>query len=93
MNPRFISTLMPYVRTQEYIAKTAGYWYKLVMNRAITRIGRITDKRNDDYVPGALNSRLSLVWPLTQEAASLSRHYDVKQRLQRHVAVVSRRTS
>ena len=62
------------------------------MNRTLTRVGRTTDKRNDDYVPGAPSSRLSLVWPLTREAASLSRHHDVEQRLQRHVAVVSRRT-
>ena len=58
----------------------------------LTRIGRTTDKRNDDYVPGSPSSRLSLVWPLTQEVASLSKRHDVKQRLQRNVAVVSRRT-
>ena len=63
-----------------------------VMNRRFTRIGRMTEERSDAFVPGSPSSRLSLVWPLTQEVTSLSRHHDVERRLQRHVAVVTRRT-
>jgi len=61
------------------------------MNRSVTRVGRMSDENNYDFVPGSPESRLSLVWPLTREAASLSKYHDVEQRLQRHIAVVSRR--
>ena len=63
----------------------------IVMNKSITRLGKIGDKRNDDFVPGSPSSRLDLVWPLTEEVASLSQHHDVKRRLQRNVTVVNRR--
>ena len=32
-----------------------------------------------DFVPGSMAYRLGLVWPLTQEAASLSKRYDVNK--------------
>ncbi len=61
------------------------------MNRKIVRVGLITEIRNDDFVPGSPGKRLSLVWPLTQEVASLSRYHDVERRLQRNIAIISRR--
>ena len=61
------------------------------MKRALTRIVRIAEKRNDDYVPGSLGKRLRMVWPLTKEVASLSKIHDVERRLQRDVAVLGRR--
>ena len=45
----------------------------------------------DSFVPGTPAERIAMVWPLTVEAASLSKRYDVEQRLQRHVTVLSRR--
>lgn len=51
----------------------------------------MTDNPNDDYVPGTPEERIGLVWPLTQEAASLSGKYDVERRLQRHVTRLVRR--
>ena len=56
-----------------------------------TTIGRMTDHRNDDYVPGTPEERLYLVWPLTQEIASLSVKHDAERRLQRHVTRLVRR--
>ncbi|WP_461256895.1 hypothetical protein [Treponema sp. R80B11-R83G3] len=44
-----------------------------------------SDHHNSGYVPGSANDRVALVWPLTCEAVSLSKKYDVEQRLQRHV--------
>ncbi len=61
------------------------------MNRSLTRIRCTATQRNDDFVPGSLASRISMVWPLTREVASLNRYHDVEQRLQRDVAVLSRR--
>lgn len=63
----------------------------IAMNKSITRLGKIGDKRNDDFVSGSPGSRVELVWPLTEEVASLSQHHDVKRRLQRNVTVVNRR--
>ncbi len=67
------------------------FWYSGDMKRSLVRMGRLSGKRNDDFVPGSPRFRLSLVWPLTEEIASLSKCHDVKQRLQRDVAVLSRR--
>jgi len=61
------------------------------MDRTVTRIARISDIDNDDFVPGTPASRISLVWPLTVEAVSLSKDHDAERRLQRHVTVLSRR--
>jgi hypothetical protein len=54
------------------------------MNKTISVI-RQSDPRNSGYVPGSMSERISLVWPLTCEAVSLGRKYDVEQRLQRHI--------
>ena len=61
------------------------------MDRTRTRIGRMGDHPFDDFVPGSMVSRISMVWPLTREVTLLSREHDVERRLQRHVAVFSRR--
>ena len=47
------------------------------MNRSVTRVGRMGDENSYDFVPGSPESRLSLVWPFTREAASLSKYHDV----------------
>jgi hypothetical protein len=47
----------------------------------------------DDFVPGTMAERIKMVWTLTAEVASLTRKYDVEQRLQRDVTVLKRRES
>jgi len=61
------------------------------MNRELLKIGRITDVEDGAFVSGSPGYRLSLVWPLTREVASLSSSFNVEQRLQRHITVISRR--
>ena len=61
------------------------------MNRKNTVIYRMADRRNDDFVPGTPAERMSLVWPLTQEIASLSKKHDAERRLQRHITRLVRR--
>jgi len=61
------------------------------MNRNHTAKYRISDNRNDDYIPGSPEDRMGLVWPLTLEISSLSVKHDVKRRLQRHVTRLVRR--
>jgi hypothetical protein len=66
-------------------------WYLENMNRKHTAIYRMSDRPNDDFVSGTPADRLSLVWPLTREIASLSKKHDVERRLQRHVTRLIRR--
>jgi hypothetical protein len=62
------------------------------MNRNAVRIVRKSDERpSDDYVDGTPESRIAMVWPITEELASLSPKHNVEQRLQRDVAVLKRR--
>jgi len=63
------------------------------MNRKHTAIFRMSDKRNDDFVPGTPEDRIKLVWILTRELASLSKKHDAERRLQRHVTRLVRRES
>jgi hypothetical protein len=63
----------------------------MFMKESHTVIGRMTDHRNDDYVPGTPEERICLVWPLTREIASLSVKHDAERRLQRHVTCIVRR--
>jgi len=61
------------------------------MDRAHTVTRRMSDTRREDIVPGTPAERISLVWPLTREVASLSKRFDVERRLQRDVAGLGRR--
>jgi len=61
------------------------------MDRQHTAKYQMPDSRNYDFVPGTPPELISLVWPLTLEAASLNKLYDAKRRLQRYVTGVTRR--
>lgn len=65
--------------------------YSMGMDRTHAIVGKMKDLRATDVVPGTPAERIGLVWPLTREAASLSRRHDVERRLQRHVARLGRR--
>ena len=62
------------------------------MDKTVTVIKQ-TDKRNSGYVPGTKEERISMVWPLTCEAVSLSKKYNVEQPLQRHIVNIIRKES
>jgi len=62
------------------------------MEKVITVI-RQFDHRNSGYVPGTAEERVSMVWPLTCEAVSLGKKYDVEQPLQRHIVNILRKKS
>ncbi len=61
------------------------------MDKNVTKLGKISDAESDGFVPGSVSYRISLVWPLTKEVASLSKAHNVERRLQRNVTVVNRR--
>jgi len=50
-----------------------------------------SDRRNSGYVPGTAQERVAMVWPLTCEAVSLGKKYDVEQPLQRHIVTIVRK--
>ena len=59
------------------------------MDRLRTSKKRLSDGGGDNFVPGSIVYRIGLVWPLTREVVSLSKRYNVKQRLQRHITRLS----
>ena len=59
------------------------------MNKVISVLKQ-SEGGNSGYVPGPMNERIALVWPLTREAVSLSKKYNVEQRLQRHITQLIR---
>ena len=61
-----------------------------IMNKTITTIHQ-KEKRNNGYVPGTMEERISMVWPLTCEVVSLSKKYNVEQPLQRHIVNIIRK--
>jgi len=62
------------------------------MDKTVTVIHK-SDKKNSGYVPGTMEERISMVWPLTCEVVSFSNKYDVKQPLQRHIVNIIRKKS
>ena len=62
------------------------------MDKNIT-IVKQSDSGNSGYVDGTMEERISMVWPLTCEVVSLSKKYDVEQRLQRHIINIVRKQS
>ena len=61
------------------------------MDRKRKRLRLLSDRRNDDFVPGSTAYRIGLVWMLTRQACSLGKRYDAERRLQRHVTRLVRR--
>lgn len=61
------------------------------LNRNIIKTGKLSEHQDDNYVTASMEERIGLMWPLTQEAASLSPQHDVEQRLQRHIGVLTKR--
>jgi len=64
------------------------------MDKRITIIRqKLADRENSGFVPGTMEERISMVWPLTCEAVSLSKKYNVEQPLQRHIINIVRKKS
>ncbi len=62
------------------------------LNRRIVKIKKVKTE-DDGPAQISMEQGLSFVWELTEEVFSLSRRYDVKSRLQRHVVSVTRKQS
>ena len=60
------------------------------MDRSQVNVIRQGTDPGNNYVPGTMEYRLGLVWPMTCEVASLCEHMDVEQPLQRNIVVIRR---
>lgn len=58
--------------------------------QAVTK-STLREHADDNFVPGSIEQRVLMVWPITREIAALNPDYDVERRLQRHVVRVARR--
>ncbi len=66
--------------------------YNRFMQKQVEKILKVGEETVlDDFVPGTMSERLEMVWPLTVEIVSLTKIYDVEQRLRRDIAVFKRR--
>ena len=87
-----VTTINIYIFARKHLHKLISAIYFLYVDKTIT-ILRQSDRRNSGYVPCTMEERISLVWPLTCEAVSLGKKYDVEQRLQRHIINIIRKKS
>lgn len=69
----------------------AGYNGVVKLDRQAITKSTLREHTDDNYVPGTMEERVLMVWPITREVASLSPQHDVERRLQRHVVRVGRR--
>jgi hypothetical protein len=69
----------------------AGYNVGVKLDRQTITKSALRDHADDDYVPGTIEERVLMVWPITREIAALSPHLDVERRLQKDVVRVVRR--
>lgn len=75
------------------IASEKNSGIHVAMDRSLTSLHIMSDRVNDDFVPGTPADRIMLVWTLTKEVTSLSKYHDAERRLQRHVTRLIRRES
>ena len=62
------------------------------MNRKIVKRLTTDEDIDDGYVQADMSELISLMWEITSDVWTFIREQDVKQRLQRNVAVVIGRT-
>ncbi|MBF0546778.1 MAG: hypothetical protein HQM08_20190 [Candidatus Riflebacteria bacterium] len=63
------------------------------MDRRVIKIESLKEHQDDPFVPGTVEERLALVWPLTLELVSIGGKLNVERRLQRDVVRIGRRKS
>jgi hypothetical protein len=94
---RLVSPYKPYSANDlEYGTRlapqgTAEYNIRVKLDRQTITKSALHDHADDNYVPGTIEERVLMVWPITREIAALSPQHDVERRLQRDVVRVVRR--
>ena len=62
------------------------------MNRKIVKRFSVDEDIDDGYVEADMSELISMMWEITSDVWTFIKEQDVKQRLQRNVAVVIGRT-
>jgi len=97
---RIIGLLLPYkfysgndldYRTMLAPQVATGYNTLVKLDRQTVTKSALRDHADDNYVPGTIEERILMVWPITREVAAFSPQHDVERRLQRDVVRVVRR--
>jgi len=70
---------------------TTGYNIPVKLDRQTITKSALHNHADDNFVPGTIEERILMVWPITREVAALSPQHDVERRLQRDVVRVVRR--
>jgi len=60
------------------------------MDRSRDRKARLAELERGIFVPGTMEERIAMLWPLTVEFCKLSGRYDPERPLQRHITRVIR---
>ena len=63
------------------------------VNRKVVKRLTTEEDIDDGYVQADMSELISMMWEITSDVWTFIREQDVKQRLQRNVAVVTGRTS
>ena len=66
----------------------AGYNHSVKLDRQTVTKSALRDHADDNYVPGSIEERVLMVWPITREVAAPSPDLDVNRPLQRDVVRV-----
>ncbi|MDY6968921.1 MAG: hypothetical protein SVR08_09765 [Spirochaetota bacterium] len=61
------------------------------MNRQIVKRLKTDEEIDDGFVQADMTELISMIWEITKDAWSFVRGQDVKQRLQRDVAIITRK--
>jgi hypothetical protein len=94
---RLVSPYKPYSANDlEYGTRlapqgTAEYNIRVKLDRQTITKSALRDHADDNYVPGTIEERVLMVWPITREIAALDPHLDVNRKLQKDVIRVVRR--
>ena len=62
------------------------------LNRNVSKLSKMKDVVNDEYVDASVKDRIEMVWDITQELWSISTKGNVnaESRLQRDVAILTK---
>ena len=96
-NPQPVSPSNPHSpndlehRTRLAPQAAAGYNALVKLDRQTITKSALHNHADDNYVPGTIEERVLMVWPITREVAALNPQHDVERRLQRDVVRVVRR--
>lgn len=65
----------------------------LTLNRKIIKKLKLKDETDDGYIQSEMSERISMIWDITIDTWSFVKGQDAKQRLQRNVTTLIRKSN